>query len=67
MSEATKGAKNSAAKKVKAISLDKKEIIHFGFKQEALNFLGLSRSSLKFLNKAINNKTPYHDYFWEEE
>lgn len=67
MSEATKGAKNGSAIKVKAISLDGKQIIHFGYKQEALDFLGLSRSSSKFLNKAINNKTPYHNYFWEEE
>lgn len=67
MSKATSGAKNGSAKKIKATSEDKKEILHFGYKQEAINFLGLSRSSQKFLNKAIKNHTIYHNYYWEEE
>lgn len=33
MSEAKKGAKNGTAKKVKAISKDGLEILHFGYKQ----------------------------------
>lgn len=67
MSKATSGAKNGSAKKIKAISENKKEVLHFGYKQEAMNFLGLSRSSQKFLNKAIKNHTIYHNYYWEEE
>ena len=67
MSLAVSGAKNSAAIKIRAINVKTNEIIHFGYKQEALTFLGLSRSSSKFLNKAITNHTVYHGYYWEEE
>ena len=67
MSLATSGSKNGSAKKVKAISPDNNQILHFGCKKDALTFLKLSRSSLKFLNKAINNHTLYHNYYWEIE
>lgn len=66
MSKATSGGKNGFAKKVKAISPEG-EVLHFDYKQEAMNFLNLSRSSQKFLNKAIKNHTLYHGYYWEEE
>ena len=67
MSIAKSGAKNGSAKKIKAISADGAQVIHFEYKLEALNFLHLSKSSLKFLNKAIKNHTLYHDYYWEAE
>lgn len=66
MSKAVSGGKNGAAKKVKAINAVTKEEIIFDYKLAALQFLGLSRSSQKFLNKAIQNKTIYHNYYWEE-
>ena len=67
MSEATSGAKNGAAKKVKAFNPSSKEELKFGCKSDALKYLGLSRSSSKFLNKAIKEKTIYHNFYWEEE
>ena len=66
MSKATSGGKNGFAKKVKATSPEG-EVLHFDYKQGAMNFLNLSRSSQKFLNKAIKNHTLYHGYYWEEE
>ena len=66
MSKATSGGKNGFAKKIKAISPEG-EVLHFDYKQGAMNFLNLSRSSQKFLNKAIKNHTLYHGYYWEEE
>ena len=66
MSKATSGGKNGFAKKIKATS-PSGEVLHFDYKQGAMNFLNLSRSSQKFLNKAIKNHTLYHGYYWEEE
>ena len=66
MSKATSGRKNGFAKKVKATSPEG-QILYFDYKQKAMNFLNLSRSSQKFLNKAIKNHTLYHGYYWEEE
>ena len=66
MSESCSGGKNGFAVKVKAIS-PSGEILHFEYKQGAMDFLHLSRSSQKFLNKAIKNHTLYHGYYWEEE
>lgn len=66
MSKATSRGKNGFAKKIKATS-PSGEVLHFDYKQGAMNFLNLSRSSQKFLNKAIKNHTLYHGYYWEEE
>ena len=64
MSKIKLGGKNGQAKKVRAFNSNEEKV--FECKKDAINFLGLSRSSEKFLNKAIKNKTLYHNYYWEE-
>lgn len=66
MSKAVSGGNNSNAKKLKATNLETGEEIIFNYQMEALQFLNLSRSSSKFLNKAIINGTSYHGYIWKE-
>lgn len=67
MSLAKAGSKNGQAKRIKAIHIKTQEVLHFDCKKDALKFLKLSRSSSKFLNKAILDRASYHDYYWEEE
>lgn len=66
MSIAKSGGKNGQAIKVKGINALDNSIIYFDCKKDALTFLKLSRSSSKFLNKAIKEHTLYHGYYWEE-
>ena len=67
MSLATSGAKNGQAIKVRAYDKNYTLCHQFGCKKDALIFLGLSRSSGKFLNNAIKQHSLYHNYYWEED